>query len=132
MKERKKWSVIAISLFVLAVVLAVGGRFLLPKPASEVESVVEQYLLMRTGFMACAAGLAFLGLWVMANKLRCPHCGAMALRKIVICGNCGKDPGGIARRAAADRKLCAQARFFGGGYAIIQHMSDGDRLRQRV
>jgi hypothetical protein len=91
MKERKKWSVIAISLFVLAVVLAVGGRFLLPKPTSEVEAVVEQYLLMRTGFMAIAALLAFLGLLVMAKKLRCPHCGAMALRKIIICDNCGKD-----------------------------------------
>lgn len=91
MKERKKWSAIAIALYVLAVVLAVGGRFLLPKPASEVESVVEQYLLMRTGFMAIAAVLAFFGLFIMAKKLRCPHCGAMALRKIIICDNCGKD-----------------------------------------
>ena len=91
MKERKKWSAIAIALYVLAVVLAVGGRFLLPKPASEVESVVEQYLLMRTGFMAIAAVLAFFGLFSMAKKLRCPHCGAMALRKIIICDNCGKD-----------------------------------------
>ena len=90
MKERKKWSAIAIALYVLAVVLAVGGRFLLPKPASEVESVVEQYLLMRTGFMAIAAVLAFFGLFIMAKKLRCPHCGAMALRKIIICDNCGK------------------------------------------
>ena len=91
MKERKKWSAIAITLYVLAVVLAVGGRFLLPKPVTEVEAVVERYLLMRTGFMAIAAILAFLGLFVMAKKLRCPHCGAMALRKIVICDNCGKD-----------------------------------------
>ena len=91
MKERKKWSAIAIALYVVAVVLAVGGRFLLPKPASEVESVVEQYLLMRTGFMAIAAVLAFFGLFIMAKKLRCPHCGAMALRKIIICDNCGKD-----------------------------------------
>ena len=91
MKERKKWSAIASALYVLAVVLAVGGRFLLPKPASEVESVVEQYLLMRTGFMAIAAVLAFFGLFIMAKKLRCPHCGAMALRKIIICDNCGKD-----------------------------------------
>ena len=91
MKERKKWSAIAIALYVLAVVLAVGGRFLLPKPTSEVEAVVEQYLLMRTGFMAVAALLAFLGLFIMAKKLRCPHCGAMALRKIIICDNCGKD-----------------------------------------
>ena len=90
MKERKKWSAIAIALYVLAVVLAVGGRFLLPKPASEVESVVEQYLLMRTGFMAIAAVLAFFGLFIMAKKLRCPHCGAMALRKIIICDNCGE------------------------------------------
>ena len=91
MKERKKWSAIAITLYVLAVVLAVGGRFLLPKPVTEVEAVVERYLLMRTGFMAIAAILAFFGLFVMAKKLRCPHCGAMALRKIVICDNCGKD-----------------------------------------
>ena len=91
MKERKKWSVIAISLFVLAVVLAVGGRFLLPKPTSEVEAVVEQYLLMRTGFMAVAALLAFLGLLVMAKKLRCPHCGAFGLKQLQICTNCGKD-----------------------------------------
>ena len=91
MKERKKWSVIAISLFVLAVVLAVGGRFLLPKPTSEVEAVVEQYLLMRTGFMAVAALLAFLGLFVMAKKLRCPHCGAFGLKQLQICTNCGKD-----------------------------------------
>ena len=91
MKERKKWSAIAITLYVLAVVLAVGGRFLLPKPVTEVEAVVERYLLMRTGFMAIAAILAFFGLFIMAKKLRCPHCGAMALRKIVICDNCGKD-----------------------------------------
>ena len=91
MKERKKWSAIAITLYVLAVVLAVGGRFLLPKPVTEVEAVVERYLLMRTGFMAIAAILAFFGLFVMAKKLRCPHCGAMALRKIIICDNCGKD-----------------------------------------
>ena len=91
MKERKKWSAIAITLYVLAVVLAVGGRFLLPKPVTEVEAVVERYLLMRTGFMAIAAVLAFFGLFIMAKKLRCPHCGAMALRKIIICDNCGKD-----------------------------------------
>ena len=91
MKERKKWSAFAITLYVLAVVLAVGGRFLLPKPVSEVEAVVEQYLLMRTGIMAIAAVLAFFGLFIMAKKLRCPHCGAMALRKIIICDNCGKD-----------------------------------------
>ena len=91
MKERKKWSAIAITLYVLAVVLAVGGRFLLPKPVSEVEAVVERYLLMRTGFMAVAAVLAFLGLFVMAKKLRCPHCGAFGLKQIQICTNCGKD-----------------------------------------
>ena len=34
-------------LFLLAVVLAVGNRFL-PKPAVEVEYVVESYLLIRT------------------------------------------------------------------------------------
>ena len=91
MKERKKWSAIAITLYVLAVVLAVGGRVLLPKPVSEVEAVVERYLLMRTGFMAVAAVLAFLGLFVMAKKLRCPHCGAFGLKQIQICTNCGKD-----------------------------------------
>lgn len=90
MEQRKKWSKISIALFVLAVIVAVGSRFL-PKPAVEVESVVEQYLLTRTLFMLCAAVSAFLGLYVICVKLRCPHCGAFGLKQIQICGNCGKD-----------------------------------------
>lgn len=90
MEQRKNWSKISIALFVLAVIAAVGSRFL-PKPAAEVESVVEQYLLARTLFMLGAAVSAFLGLYVICVKLRCPHCGAMGIRQIKICGNCGKD-----------------------------------------
>lgn len=89
MEQRKKWSKISIALFVLAVIVAVGSRFL-PKPAVEVESVVEQYLLTRTLFMLGAAVSAFLGLYVICAKLRCPHCGAFGLKQIQICGNCGK------------------------------------------
>ena len=89
-EQRKKWSKIAIAMFVLAVVLAVGNRFL-PKPAVEVESVVEQYLLIRTLFMLAAGVLAVLGLLVIVKHLRCPHCGAFGLKQIQICTNCGMD-----------------------------------------
>lgn len=90
MEQRKKWSKIALGMFVLAVVLAVGNRFL-PKPAVEVESVVESYLLIRTLFMLAAGVLAVFGLLVIVKYLRCPHCGAFGLKQIQICGNCGKD-----------------------------------------
>lgn len=89
-EQRKKWSKIAIGLFVLAVVLAVGNRFM-PKPALEVESVVEQYLLTRTLFMLAAAVSAFCGLFVIVKHLRCPHCGAFGLKQVQFCTNCGKD-----------------------------------------
>ena len=90
MEQRKKWSKISVALFVLAVVLAVGNRFL-PKPAEEVETIVETYLLTRTLFMLAAGVLAVLGLLVIVKYLRCPHCGAFGLKQIQICGNCGKD-----------------------------------------
>ena len=77
-------------MYALAAALAVFSRFL-PKPVVEVESVVERYLLGRTMLMVGVAVCLFLGLYIMAAKLRCPHCGAMALRKIKICDNCGKD-----------------------------------------
>lgn len=89
-EKRKMWRNITVGLFVLAVVLAFANRFL-PKPAVEVESVVEQYLLIRTLFMLGAGVMAFVGLLTMFNKLRCPHCGAFGLKQIQICTNCGKD-----------------------------------------
>lgn len=90
LEQRKKWSKIAIGMFVLALVLPVVSR-VLPKPAVETEAIVEQYLLVRTGFMVGMCVFAFLGLLIMYKYLRCPHCGAMALRKIEICGGCGKN-----------------------------------------
>ena len=90
MEKRKLWSKIAMCMYALAAVLAVVSRCL-PKPVVEVESVVESYLLGRTLIMVGVAVCLFLGLYIMATKLRCPHCGAMALRKIKICDNCGKD-----------------------------------------
>ena len=89
-EKRKMWRNITVGLFVLAVVLAFANRFL-PKPAVEVESVVEQYLLIRTLFMLGAGVMAFVGLLTMFNKLRCPHCGAFGLKQIQICTNCGKE-----------------------------------------
>ena len=90
MEKRKMWSKIAMGMYALAAALALFSRFL-PKPAVEVETVVESYLLGRTMIMVGVAVCLFLGLYIMATKLRCPHCGAMALRKIKICDNCGKD-----------------------------------------
>ena len=90
MEKRKVWSKIAMGMYALAAALAVFSRFL-PKPVAEVESVVESYLLGRPMIMVGVAVCLFLGLYIMATKLRCPHCGAMALRKIKICDNCGKD-----------------------------------------
>ena len=90
MEQRKKWSKIAVALFALAVVLAFGNRFL-PKPAVEVESVVETYLLTRTLFILAAGVTAMLALMVITKHLRCPHCGAFGLRQIQVCGNCGRD-----------------------------------------
>lgn len=89
MKQRKTWSTIAIGCFVVAVILPVVSRFL-PKPAEEIEAVVEQYLLFRVGLLVIMCVLLFLGLLIMCKYLRCPHCDAIALRKIEICGNCGK------------------------------------------
>ena len=89
-EQRKKWRTIVIGMFVLAVFLAFGNRFM-PKPAVETEMVVEQYLLTRTLFILGAGVMAFLGLLTMYNKLRCPHCGAFGLKQIQICTNCGKD-----------------------------------------
>ena len=89
-EKRKMWRNIVVALFVLAVALAFGNRFM-PKPAVETEAVVEQYLLTRTGFILGAGVVAFLALLTMFNKLRCPHCGAFGLKQIQICTNCGKD-----------------------------------------
>ena len=89
-EKRKMWRNIVIGMFVLAVLLAFGNRFM-PKPAEEIEAVVEQYLLTRTLFMLAAGVMAFLALLTMFNKLRCPHCGAFGLKQIQICTNCGKD-----------------------------------------
>lgn len=89
-EKRKMWRNIAIAMFVLAVVLAVGNRFM-PKPAAEVEDLVERYLLTRTLFILGAGVMAFLGLLTIFNHLRCPHCGAFGLKQIQICTNCGKD-----------------------------------------
>ena len=89
-EQRKKWSKISIAMFILAVVLAFGNRFM-PKPVVEVEAVVEQYLLTRTLIMLAAGVLAMLGLLVIVKYLRCPHCGAFGFKQIQICTNCGKD-----------------------------------------
>ena len=89
-EKRKMWRNIVIGMFVLAVLLAFGNRFM-PKPAEEIEAVVEQYLLTRTLFMLGAGVMAFLALLTMFNKLRCPHCGAFGFKQIQICTNCGKD-----------------------------------------
>ena len=89
-EKRKMWRNIVIGMFVLAVLLAFGNRFM-PKPAVETEMIVEQYLLTRTLFMLAAGVMAFVGLLTMFNKLRCPHCGAFGLKQIQICTNCGKD-----------------------------------------
>ena len=89
-EKRKMWQKVAIGLFVLAVLLAFGNRFM-PKPAEEVEVIVEQYLLTRTLFILGAGVMAFLGLLTIVNKLRCPHCGTFGLKQIQICTNCGKD-----------------------------------------
>ena len=89
-EKRKMWRNIVIGMFVLAVLLAFGNRFM-PKPAEEIEAVVEQYLLTRTLFMLAAGVMAFAGLLTMFSKLRCPHCGAFGFKQIQICTNCGKD-----------------------------------------
>jgi DNA-directed RNA polymerase subunit RPC12/RpoP len=89
-EKRKMWRNVVIALFVLAVVLAFGNRFL-PKPVLETEEIVEKYLLTRTGIILGAGIMGVLGLLTMFNKLRCPHCGAFGLKQIQICTNCGKD-----------------------------------------
>ena len=89
-EKRKMWRTIVIAMLVLAVLLAFGNRFM-PKPAEEVEVIVEQYLLTRTLFILGAGVMAFLALLTAFNKLRCPHCGAFGLKQIQICTNCGKD-----------------------------------------
>lgn len=90
MKERIKWTRVSIACFVLAVLMPIFSR-IMPKPSSEVEAVVEQYLLTRVGMLILMAVFAFLGLWVMIKHLRCPHCGAFGLKQIQFCTNCGKD-----------------------------------------
>ena len=89
-EKRKMWRNVVIALFVLAVVLAFGNRFL-PKPVVETEEIVEKYLLTRTGIILGAGIMGMMGLLTMFNKLRCPHCGAFGLKQIQICTNCGKD-----------------------------------------
>lgn len=89
-EKRKMWRNVVIALFVLAVMLAFGNRFL-PKPVLETEEIVEKYLLTRTGIILGAGIMGVLGLLTMFNKLRCPHCGAFGLKQIQICTNCGKD-----------------------------------------
>lgn len=89
-EKRKMWRNVVIALFVLAVVLAFGNRFL-PKPVLETEEIVEKYLLTRTGIILGAGIMGMMGLLTMFNKLRCPHCGAFGLKQIQICTNCGKD-----------------------------------------
>lgn len=90
MEQRKKWITLSKVMFALAVIVAVGSRFL-PKPAVETEEIVERYLLTRVGLLVAVAVLAFLGLYFICTKLRCPHCGAFGLKQIKICTNCGKD-----------------------------------------
>lgn len=93
MKERRRWSKVAVSCFVLAVIFPVVSR-LMPKPGEESEALVEQYLLTRVGFLVAMAVFAFLGLLVLSSKLRCPHCDAMVLSlkaEATACTNCGYD-----------------------------------------
>lgn len=90
MEQRRKWSWTAKGAFVLAVLTLVTSR-LLPKPVVETEEIVERYLLTRVGLLVAMAVLAFVGLYIICSKLRCPHCGAFGLRQIQTCGNCGKD-----------------------------------------
>lgn len=90
MEQRRKWSWTAKGAFVLAVLTLVTSR-LLPKPAVETEEIVERYLLTRVGFLVAVAVLAFVGLYIICVKLRCPHCGAFGLKQIQTCGNCGRD-----------------------------------------
>lgn len=90
MKERRKWSKVSATCFVLAVLMPIISR-IMPKPMDETEAVVEQYLLTRVGMLVLMAVFAFLGLLVMTKYLRCPHCGAFGLKQIQFCTNCGKD-----------------------------------------
>lgn len=93
MKERRKWSKVAVSCFVLALVFPVVSR-LMPKPGEESEALVEQYLLTRVGFLILMAVFAFLGLLVISKYLRCPHCDTMGLSlkaEATFCSNCGYD-----------------------------------------
>lgn len=93
LKERRKWSKVAAAFFVLAVALPVISK-VMPRPATEAEAVVEQYLLIRAGLMVGMAACIFLGLCVISKKLRCPHCDAMGLslkKEATVCSNCGFD-----------------------------------------
>ena len=93
MKERRKWSKVAVACFVLAVIMPVISK-LMPRPGEEMETAVEQYLLIRVGFLVAMAVFAFLGLFVISKYLRCPPCDAMGLSlkaEATVCSNCGYD-----------------------------------------
>lgn len=93
MKERRKWSKVAVVCFVLAVIMPVISK-IMPRPGEEAEAAVEQYLLIRVGFLVAMAVFAFLGLFVISKFLRCPHCDAMGLSlkaEATVCTNCGYD-----------------------------------------
>lgn len=106
MKERRKWSKVAVGCFVLAVVMPVISK-ILPRPEETAEAAVEQYLLTRVGLLVAMAVFAFLGLLVISKYLRCPHCDAMGLSlksEATVCSNCGYDfeTGMIKERAEAE------------------------------